>query len=156
MLLNPEMIQIGYDTTFELNDFSKPRLRGESELVKNLVLTVLFMQPGDLPSHPQLGMDIRRLLYSHFDDIRERDLEEQIIAQCGVLKEYFDNGSIMIRKTKFRGKASLMIHVEVANNPYMRDRKQDLMDEEDERFLIGITFDDLNEMIILVSNGRDG
>ena len=49
------MASIGYDGTFELNEFNEPKLASEIEVVKNIILTVLFFKPGQYPSLPTIG-----------------------------------------------------------------------------------------------------
>jgi hypothetical protein len=57
---------IGYDTTFELNEFNEHRLRSEIELIKNTILFILFAKPGQYPSLPHIGLDIQSMLYSFY------------------------------------------------------------------------------------------
>lgn len=140
---------IGYDTTFELNEFGQPRLRSEVELIKNTILFVLFSKPGQYPSLPYIGMDIQSLLYSFYDDLDVDDLKDKIVEQCGALGIYFENGIINFRKTKYRNQPSLLIHIEGTEkfpDGYMKDSIGN-----SNRYLIGVTFDELNKMIYNVS-----
>lgn len=147
--------QIGYDTTFELDDFGRPRLRSPGELLKNVLLTVLFYKPGQYPSIPTLGLNIGQMLLTFFDEIKEEELKDLIVSQCGALGVFFNSGQILIRKIRYRGKPSLMIHVETASDDlFQKDRvDSNLAPEDSPRFLIGITFDELNEMIYNISDG---
>jgi hypothetical protein len=145
-------LNLGYDTTFELDDFGKPRLRGEGELIKNVLCTVLFYKPGQYPSLPLIGLDIGELLHSHYDDIQEAELRDSIIRQCGVLGAYFNSSQIQLRKVKYRGKPSLMINVQTADNDlFTRDKVDVGLSEDPSQYLIGISFDELNEMIYNIS-----
>ena len=54
---------IGYDCTFELNEFNEPKLSSEIETIKNTLLFILFSKPGQYPSLPQIGIDINSYLY---------------------------------------------------------------------------------------------
>ncbi len=100
-----------YDGTFELNEFSQPRLRSEIELVKNTILYVLFTKPGQYPSLPHIGIDVNSLLYSYYDDLDENDLKRKVIDQCSALGSYIRDGTIQIKKTRYRKQPSLMIHI---------------------------------------------
>jgi len=153
--VGPNEYTLGYDTTFELDDFSKPRLRGESELVKNVVLFILFTKPGQYPSLPHIGLDIQNRLHSFYDELREEDLKSEIISQCSALGVYFKNGAVDIRKAKYRGKPSLMIHISTTtDNTTIRDYSEALTESSQRTFQIGITFDELNQMIYNISDGR--
>jgi hypothetical protein len=142
-------VGIGRDCTFEIDDFGKPRLRDEAELVKNLVITVLFTRPGNIPSLPHIGLDIHNLLYSFYDEISEDDLENQITTQCQALSPYFRNGSVIIRKMKYKGNPTLLINVSTSSNdtsmrPYMSSRN---LDKKNSTFFIGVSIDELNKML---------
>lgn len=148
-MLPGRMYDLGLDCTFELDAFAKPRLRSEAELIKNTLLYILMSKPGQYPSLPFIGMDISNLLYNSYDELKESDLADEIIKQCPVLARYFDDGTIIIRKIKYKGQPSLMIHVETS--PI-----ENLIGENmtKERFQIGITFNELNDMIYNVTEGR--
>ena len=140
---------LGFDTTFELDEFARPRIRGEGELLKNLVLFILFTKPGQYPSIPFIGLDISNLLYSFYDDIDTNDLADEIRKQCVALGRYFDNGTINIRKIRYRNKPSMMIHIEAPMaTTVMADNY-----EESNRYQIGITFDELNNLIYNITEG---
>lgn len=149
-MLPARMYTIGLDTTFEVDQFSKPRMRSEAELIKNTVLFILFTKPGEYPSLPYIGLDIQSLLYSFYDEINEVDLADEITAQCNALGRYFQNGTINIRKTRYRGQPSLMLHIEAANIDTMIAENK----LPQQRFQIGITFDELNDLIYNVTEGR--
>ena len=147
-MFNDNIFQIGVDVTFELDKFGKPRIRSTLELVKNIILYVLFTKPGQYPSLPHIGLDIQNMLYTFFDDLDEEDLRDQIIRQCNALGVHFENGVVGIRKVMYRNKPSLMVHIEVPE----QDRY--LFNDDEEKYLIGITFDELDKMIYNISDGR--
>lgn len=142
--------ELGYDLTFELNEFNQPRIRSELELIKNALLYILFSKPGQYPSIPTLGLDIESLLYSYYDEIDEEELKTQIIEQCSILGCFFTNGVINIAKTVRNGNPILVIlitGVESFPDGYMRDNVR-----ENDKLLIGITFNELKEMIYDIKN----
>lgn len=141
---------IGYDTAFALNEFSKPKLRSEIELVKDVVLFILFAKPGQYPSLPTIGLDIETMLYSFYDEINEDDLKTQIIDQCEALGAYFQSGTIQLKKIKYHNEPSLLIHIE-GEESYPSSYKVDGIDNVN-KYLIGITFDDMKNLIYNVSS----
>lgn len=143
--MDNNILEIGYDTTFEMNEFNEPRIRSDIETVKNSILFILFAKPGQYPSLPDIGLDIQSLLYSHYDELDTEKLKEDIIDQCKALKYYFRDGSVDIKKIMYRKKSSLLIHIEgTASYPdgYMKDNMSDV-----NRYLIGISFDEMDKMI---------
>lgn len=136
---------IGYDTTFEMNEFNEPRIRSEIETVKNIILYILFSKPGQYPSLPHIGLNISSILYSAYDEIDVGNLKNSIIEQCNALGCYFNSGAIGILKTIYNGQPSLLIHIEgseVYPEGYMRDSIGTT-----DRYLIGITFDKFGKML---------
>lgn len=154
-MLDPNITRVGYDTTFELDEFKRPRLRSESETIKNLVLFILFSKPGCYPSIPHIGLNIKTLLYSHYDEIRESDIEDQVIHQCNAMGNFFENGNIRIRKVQWKGKPSLIIRVTTDTYDSSVNVMMDYANERDENtFLIGITLDEFNDLIYNINDGR--
>lgn len=147
-MMNFDVVQLGNDVTFELDDFHRPRLRGEAEIVKNVLLYILFSKPGQYPSLPHIGMNIQEKLYSFYDEINEIGLRDQIVSQCRALHVYFDDGTIALRKVKYRGKPSLIINVSTSSyDNHIREDLDDIRESNQSTFLIGITFNEMNEMI---------
>lgn len=140
---------IGYDTTFELNEFGQPRIRSEIELIKDIILFVLFSKPGQYPSLPHIGLDIQTMLYSFYDELDVEDLKEKLVLQCEALGVCFDSGAVAFRKTIYRKQPSLLIHIE-GKETYPNGYMKDSIDNAN-RYLIGITFDELNKMVYNIS-----
>ena len=140
---------IGYDTTFELNEFGKPRIRSEIEVVKNTILFILFCKPGQYPSLPHIGLDIQSLLYSYYDELNTDDLKNELATQCEALGVCFKQGLVDIKKIMYNKQPSLFIHIEGEESypsGYMKD-----ISGTSNKYMIGITFDELNRMIYNIS-----
>lgn len=141
---------IGYDTTFELNEFNQPRIRSEIELIKNTILFILFSKPGQYPSLPTIGLDIETRLYSFYDELDVQELKAKIIEQCNALGTVFDNNVVAIKKMKYKNEPSLLIHIEGKEsypNGYMRDQVKTT-----DRYLIGITYDEFKKMVYNINS----
>lgn len=136
---------IGYDCTFELNEFNEPKISSELETIKNVLLFILFGKPGQYPSLPQIGIDINSYLYEYYDEIDTAELQQKIISQCKALGVYINNGSINIRKAIYKNQPSLLITisgVETFPPEYKCDRGV-----KNKNYLIGITYDEMKKMI---------
>ena len=131
---------MGYDLTFDVNDFNEPKLMSEIETVKNVLLFVLFAKPGQYPSLPKIGMDIEQYLYSFYDELDENDLKSQIVSQCQLLDQYIADNTIEIKKEMYKGQPSLIINVN-GTIAYPRNYKWNRT-EQYPGFQIGITIDE--------------
>ena len=131
---------MGYDLTFDVNDFNEPKLMSEIETVKNVLLFVLFAKPGQYPSLPKIGMDIEQYLYSFYDELDENDLKSQIVSQCQLLDQYISDSTIEIKKEMYKGQPSLIINVN-GTIAYPRNYKWNRT-EQYPGFQIGITIDE--------------
>ena len=130
---------LGYDLSFELNNFSRPKVVSVTEMAKNIITFILFGKPGQYPSLPNIGMDIESYLYSHKDDIDINYLKQQIIDQCTVLDEFFSEDYIDITiETNNKGLPELKIKIRFIPNETKGQSSS---------FQIGISYDDLNKMI---------
>jgi hypothetical protein len=144
---------IGYDCTFEMDEFNRPRLREEAELVKNTVLTILFMRPGQYPSLPYLGLNIRDKLYSFYDELDETALARELTEQCQALSSYIQQGDIMIKKMIYRDMPSLIIYVSTASTDGSVISYTNKSQNKATSFYIGISVDELNKLLYNI-NGR--
>lgn len=141
---------IGFDTTFELNEFNEPRIRSEIETLKDVLLFVLFAKPGQYPSLPQIGMDIGSELYEFYDEIDIDDFKSQLIEQCEMLGTYISAGSINIQKLIYKDQPSMIIDVQ-GSETFPAGYKHDQIGDSS-RYMIGITYDELNNMIYSVNS----
>lgn len=144
---------IGYDTTFELSEFNEPRIRSEIETLKDVVLFILFSKPGQYPSLPMLGLDIQSTLYSTYDTLSDADLQNKIIEQCSMLGVYFQNNAVMVKKVRYKNQPSLIIQVS-GTEAFPPNYKHDKIASSN-KYLIGITYDDLNKMIYNVNSSSN-
>lgn len=141
---------MGYDTTFEINEFGDHRIRSEIEVVKDIFLFILFTKPGQYPSIPFLGYDIETKLYSYYDEFTENDIIEGVCAQCEALREYFDKGIIAIKKTMYKKQhPALLINI-AGTESYPKGYMKDSVDIAN-KYLIGITFNEMNKMVYDIS-----
>lgn len=143
---------VGYETTFELNEFNQPRIRSELETVKDAILFILFTKPGQYPSLPTIGLDLQNLLYSFYDELDENDLKKKIVSQCEALGTYFETGKVNVKKVKYRNQPSLIINIS-GTESFPPGYMKDYITENKNQYLIGITYDELNRMIYNINEG---
>ena len=145
MAANYETSSIGCDVTFELNEFNNPRIKSEIETLKDIILFILFSRPGQYPSLPQIGLNIRDYLYDFYDEINEDDLKNKLIEQCSMLGYYIKNGTFDLKKVMYKKQPSLIIHLE-GEEEFPPGYKHDNVGNS-KRYMIGLTYDDMKNMI---------
>ena len=65
----PENFQyLKYDVALDYDSMYKPKILSSFESGINIILTLLFMKPGQYPSIPELGIDIESYLFRYSDD----------------------------------------------------------------------------------------
>lgn len=149
MAANYSNTSIGYDFTFELNEFGEPRITTEVETLKNVVLFILLTKPGQYPSLPHIGLNLQSMLYSFYDEIDEGKLQSKIVEQCNALGSYFQNDMIMIKKVIYHNQPSLIIQIQ-GPETYPPGYKKSTTGTT-RTYLIGITLNEFNQMIFNVN-----
>lgn len=150
MEANYSDMTIGYDTTFELNEFNEPRIRSEIEVLKDAVLFLLFSRPGQYPSLPMIGLNIQDYLYEFYDEIDEDELKNKITEQCEMIGYYIKNGTFDLKKVKYQGQPSLIIHIE-GTEEFPPSYKHDQVGKS-KRYMIGLTYNDMKDMIMSINS----
>lgn len=134
---------VGQDALFELDEFSRPKLISPSEMIKNIIMFILFSKPGSYPSLPEIGLDIQSYLYEFYDSLNVNELKQNIIDQCSLLEFYFNNNNINIIKYKNNGVPSLKINMDYVINTSNGNQSKS--------FHIGISYDELKNIIYTIT-----
>ena len=138
-------MSIGYDLTFDINEFGNPKIKSELESIKDIILFILYTKPGQYPSMPQIGLDIDNLLYSHYDDIDIESLKNKIIDQCSALETFFDSNQVTIQKFIYNNNPLLYIQI-VGVSKYPSTYQADDINTIG-KYDIALTHDELNRLI---------
>lgn len=96
---------------FGLDNFGKPKTLTVAETVAQMVLNILLLKPGQLPSLPHIGIDIKKYLYKFEEDIDPEHLKSQLIYQCNSLNGYIDLNNIDIILLPVKNESILFISI---------------------------------------------
>ena len=135
----PKIFQIiGYDVALDIDAAHKPKIISSFEMCVNVILTLLFMKPGQYPSIPELGIDIESYMHEYSDD---QSICGEIVSK---LHNQFNKLDIMgiqvdVSFDKTQEGCDALV-VEVTGN----DRNTYGM--ESNKVIIGITYDKLNRL----------
>ena len=76
---------IGREVDFGTDDFNRPKVLSLKESYSRLLLNILILKPGNLPSLPHIGINIKQYLYRLESEIDIAELKDKIYEQCNEL-----------------------------------------------------------------------
>ena len=121
------------EVSFGLDDFGKPKTLSVKESIAQIILNVLFMRPGNLPSLPWIGINIQSFIYKPEDSIDIEQLKSDIYEQCKAVLTFIDIGNVEAYYTPYNGSVVLIINIPVIIDgttiDYMLGFTQDGMDK---------------------------
>lgn len=101
------------EMTFGLNNFGKQKILSEGDTIAQLILNILFMKPGQMPSMPHIGINIRSYLYKFDDELDVDALKQKISFQCSEIIPFIDTSGMVLTVVNYRGESILMIIIPV-------------------------------------------
>ena len=78
------------EVDYGLDNFGKPKVSSNPDSLATLIIHLLFLKPGQIPSQPNLGLNITQYLYDFSDSIDTASLRQSITNQAPYLLEYID------------------------------------------------------------------
>ena len=76
-------METGKGVTFNFNKYGKPEMLDLRESIAQSIVNALFMVPGNLPSLPHIGVNIRQYLYRADTEYVSAEIEGSLKAACG-------------------------------------------------------------------------
>lgn len=138
--------RLGYDGSLTVDEYGNNKIIETPEMIRNIITWILFATPGSYPSIPQLGLNIREWLYSHYDELDPNQLANRIIAQCEELSYYFNKKELSVRKQKYYNRPAIYINITISGNVYGAN------DDRSSNYTILAAIDEMNELFIDVDS----
>ena len=91
---------IGREVDFGTDDFNRPKVLSLKESYCRLLLNILILKPGNLPSLPHIGINIKQYLYKLESEIDIAELKDKIYEQCSELLPLIMSDEMRIFITK--------------------------------------------------------
>lgn len=134
----PRTVQtLGYDVVLDYDAAHKPKVISSFEMCINIILTLLFMKPGQYPSIPDLGIDIEQYLHEYSDDKTiPAKITEKLNEQCNRIGETGITVDCMF--DKIDGFDVLVVQINATERM--------AVGSESNKVIIGISYDKLNRM----------
>lgn len=107
------MSGIKSEVGFGLDNFMKPKILDSYQSLAQVILNVLMMKPGNMPSLPHLGIDIRKYLYKVSDEIDVGALKNEIYSQVSEVLPHLISGEIKISIVNYQGTDLLLVAIPI-------------------------------------------
>lgn len=131
------------DPAFGMNNFNTPKYYNESQTTANNIIMILEGRPGFYPSIPELGMNIRNLLYKNIDEIIPDALKNELARQCNSFISNISDGSFDVQIDLYKGKPLLVFIIPVT------------IEKAAQQLAIGVTTNAKGELIYDVEYASD-
>lgn len=73
------------DVTFDVDKYGNPHLLTFKESIAQQIINALFMVPGNLPSLPHVGVNIRQYFYKTDTEFVSSEIEQKLKEACGLI-----------------------------------------------------------------------
>ena len=84
------------------------------ETVAQQIINALFMVPGNLPSLPHIGVNIKQYLYKADTDLSSVEIEQSLKAACGlIINGVIINSVDFSVQTTSKGQAVFLVMVRI-------------------------------------------
>ena len=115
-----KLAEIKRELKFGLDDFGKQTMLTQGESIAQMLVNLFLMRPGQIPSLPHIGMNIRQYMYRFENEIDISNIKTQISIQCPDILQYIDLDNIQLISTPYKNDYVLYLliplSVKVAEN----------------------------------------
>lgn len=105
------MAEIKNELNFGIDNFGKQKMLTQAQSVAQVLINLLLMRPGQMPSLPHLGINIKQYLYKFEEDIDVSYIKAQISSQCSALLPYIDLSSMQMLLFPYENESILFIYI---------------------------------------------
>ena len=90
-----------HDTLFELDRYNQAKMTDRKTAIANAIVNACFMVPGNLPSSPTTGVNIRQYFYKEETAISADKIRADLETACGklILGAVLGNVDFSVQKT---------------------------------------------------------
>lgn len=108
---------IGREIDFTTDKYNKPSYLSKRDSVAQVIQNALFLKKGNLPGHPDRGVDIEQYLNKPLDSVDELQLLADLKATCGESLVGGDIDSLTFQGVTHKGReyALLILKLKIDN-----------------------------------------
>jgi len=104
---------LGKDLDFGLDNFQQQKMLSEKDSLAQVILNLFVLRPGNLPSQPHIGINIREYLYKFEDNLDADALKDKIYNQCSALISYINLGEVKVFTANYKNQDVLLISIPI-------------------------------------------
>lgn len=104
------MAEIKPELNFGLDNFGKQKTLTKAQTVAQMLINLLLMKPGQIPSLPHIGINIKQYLYKFKEDIDLSFIKNQIAEQCVSIVPYIDMNNMKLLVVPYEKESILYIY----------------------------------------------
>ena len=90
------MAEIKSELNFGIDNFGKQSKMTQAQTIAQMIINLFLLKPGQLPSLPHIGMNIRQYMYKFKEDIDVSYIKNQIATQCPDILPYVDMSNMQL------------------------------------------------------------
>ena len=105
------MAEIKPELNFGLDSFGKQSVMTQAQTIAQMLVNLFLMRPGQLPSLPHIGINIRQYMYKFEDEIDVSYIRSQISSQCSDLLSYIDLPNMQLILFPYKNESILYLFV---------------------------------------------
>lgn len=105
------MAQIKPELNFGIDAFGKQATMTQAESIAQMLVNLFLMRPGQLPSLPHIGINIRQYMYKFEDELDVTYIKNQISSQCPDLMQYIDLPNMQLILVPYKNDSILYLFV---------------------------------------------
>ena len=107
------MADIKSELNFGLDTFGKQAMMNNADTIAQMLINLFLMRPGQLPSLPHIGINIRQYMYSLENEIDVSLIKNQISTQCPDLMQYLDLQSMQLIMVPYKTDTILYVFIPI-------------------------------------------
>lgn len=96
-----------------IDDFSQQKVLNSKDSIVQIILNILFMKPGYIPSLPHIGIDVNQYIYAVEGEIDSSELKSKLTSQCNDLLPYLISGDVVVKFTDYKDVKILLIGIPI-------------------------------------------
>ena len=108
-----KLAEVKSELNFGLDAFGKQAMMTQAESVAQMLVNLFLMRPGQLPSLPHIGINIRQYMYKFEEELDVEYIKNQISSQCPDLMKYIDLPNMQMILVPYKNDAILYLFVPV-------------------------------------------
>lgn len=105
------MAEIKPELNFGINNFGKQSTMTQAQTIAQMLINLFLMRPGQLPSLPHIGINIRQYMYKFEEDIDVAYIRSQISEQCADILPYIDISAMQLILFPYKNESILYLFV---------------------------------------------